>query len=145
MTWVLIKLAVRLVVFTGVFWLATRPRVSKPAAGAGGAKDGKPAVKPARVAIQPRWAIPVVGVLFAALNVALYWALRPVLDLATLKTFSFVMPFVVNALLLWGVARIVARKEWMRIDGLLAGAWLAGMLTLAHGALWLGLDYLPAM
>lgn len=145
MTWLLIRLGVRLVVFTGVFWLATRPRVKKPQAGAGGAKDGKPTVKPARISIQPRWAIPIVGVLFAALNTALYWAVRPVLDLATLKTLSFFMPFVVNALLLWGTVRIVSRKEWIKVDGLLAGAWLAGALTLAHGALYVGLDYLPTL
>jgi uncharacterized membrane protein YvlD (DUF360 family) len=139
MTWILIKLGVRLVAFTAVFWLATWPRKGDPG------KDGKPTVRAPRISIQPRWAIPLVGVLFAALNIGLYWLLRPVLDLATLRSFSWVMPLVVNGLLLWGTARIVARKEWLRIDGFMAAAWLAVALTLAHGVLWVGLDYLPTV
>ncbi len=141
MTWILVKLAIRLVAFTGVFWLATRPR---PLKGRPPTKDGKPELRPPRVKIQPKWAIPLVGVLFAGLNILLYWLLRPVLDLATLRTFSFVMPLIVNGLLLWATAEIVKKKKWLQLDGMLAALWLAGMLTLAHGVLWVGLDYLPA-
>jgi uncharacterized membrane protein YvlD (DUF360 family) len=138
MAWLLIKLGIRLVAFTGVFWLATRPRRSDTTS-----KDGKPVMKPPRISIQPRWAIPLVGVLFGALNTLLYWILRPVLDIATLRTFSWVMPLVVNALLLWGTARIVSQRKWLKLDGLTAMIWLAVALTLAHGVLWFALDYLP--
>ncbi|MCA9678620.1 MAG: phage holin family protein [Kofleriaceae bacterium] len=137
MTWTLVKIAIRLVAFTGVFWLATRPRKGNVKG-----KDGKDS-KPARVKIQPRWAIPLVGVLFAALNIALYWLVRPVLDIATLRSLSLAMPLVVNGLLLWGTARIVEKKQWLEVDGFFAGLWLAGALTIAHGTLWVALDYLP--
>ncbi len=142
MPWILVKLAIRLVVFTGVFWLATRPRPIKGGP-AGAGKDGKPAARPPRVKIQPRWAIPLVGLLFAGLNVLLYWLLRPVLDLATLRTFSPLMPLIVNGLLLWATSEIVKKKKWMQLDGVVAGMWLAGMLTVAHCVLWVSLDYLP--
>jgi uncharacterized membrane protein YvlD (DUF360 family) len=145
MTWVLIKIAIRLVAFTAVFWLATWPRRGAAGSRAGEARTPEGAApRRARISIQPRWAIPLVGVVFAGLNILLYWLLRPVLDLATLRMFSLAMPLVVNGLLLWGTARLVARKQWLKVDGILAAAWLAGILTLAHGALWLGLDYLPA-
>jgi hypothetical protein len=138
MTWILVKLAIRLAAFTAVFWIATRPR--KPKKGS----DAKE-IKPPRISIQPRWAIPVIGVLFAALNTLLYWLMRPVLDLATMRMFSLLMPLIVNGLLLWGTARIVEKKKWMKVDGLLAGAWLAFALTGAHGVLWVTLDYLPSL
>lgn len=138
MPWYL-ALVIRLVAFTAVFWLATRPRREK------GVPKDKAAIRPSKITIQPRWAIPLVGVVFALMNVGLYWLLRPVLDLATLRTFSLVTPFVVNALLLWGTARVVEKKQWLKIDGFVAAAWLAGVLTLAHGVLWLALDYLPAL
>jgi uncharacterized membrane protein YvlD (DUF360 family) len=138
MAWLLIKLGIRLVAFTGVFWLATRPRRGETTG-----KDGKPVMKPPRISIQPRWAIPLIGVTFGALNTLLYWILRPVLDIATLRTFSWVMPLVVNGLLLWGTARIVSQKKWLKLDGLMAMIWLAVALTLAHGVLWFALDYLP--
>jgi hypothetical protein len=133
MLWTLVSVAIRLVAFTAVFWLATRPRKVE------GAEP-----KPPRISIQPRWAIPVIGVVFAALNIVLYWAVRPLLDLATLRTFTIIMPLVVNGLLLWGTTKIVEKRQWMRIDGLFAGAWLAIALTLAHGVLWFGLDFVPS-
>jgi uncharacterized membrane protein YvlD (DUF360 family) len=139
MVWLVVKLAIRLVVFTGVFWLATRPRKTDHLD-----KDGRPELKPPRISIQPRWAIPLIGVLFGALNLVLYWLARPLLDLATLRTFTVLMPLVVNSLLLWGTARIVQKRHWMRIDGFLAAAWLAVALTLAHGVLWAALDYVPS-
>lgn len=138
MTWILVKLAIRLVAFTAVFWFATRPRAVKK-----GEKDAK--ARPPRITIQPRWAIPVIGVLFAALNIVLYWLMRPVLDLATMRMFSLLMPLIVNGLLLYGTARIVEKKQWLKVDGLLAGLWLAFALTAAHGVLWVTLDYLPGL
>ena len=138
MTWLLVKLGVRLVAFTAVFWFATRPRKSGRLD-----KDGKPEVKPARISIQPRRVIPLIGVLFGAMNTILYWILRPLLDIATLGTFTIIMPLVVNSLLLWGTTRLVERRQWIKIDGLFSAIWLAVAITLAHGVLWVALDALP--
>ena len=74
---VLIKLGVRLVVFTGVFWLAARKNQS--------------------IVIEKRWATPLVGLAFAVLNTALYWALTPILNVATLGAAAFAMPLVIMA------------------------------------------------
>ena len=139
MTWMLIKLGLRLVAFTAVFWLATRPRRDK------GVPKDKAHVRPPRISIQPRWAIPLIGVLFAGLNLGLYWLLRPLLNLASMGMFSIATPLAANALLLWGTTRIVARKQWLKVDGWMAAAWLCVALTAAHGALWLSLDYLPTL
>jgi uncharacterized membrane protein YvlD (DUF360 family) len=121
---ILIKLGIRLVVFTAVFWLAAR--------------------KNDKVIFEKRWATPLVAFTFAVLNTALYWALTPILNLATLGAIGFVMPLVVNAALLAATVRIFARKRhWFRIDGFFATMWMATFLTLAHGLCWLGLDYIP--
>lgn len=120
----LIKLGVRLVVFTGVFWLAAK--------------------KVDKIVIEKKWATPLVGFAFAVLNTALYWALKPVLDVATLGVVGFAMPLVINGVLLMVTARIFQRKQqWFRIDGFFAGMWMAIFLTLAHGVLWAAMDYLP--
>jgi uncharacterized membrane protein YvlD (DUF360 family) len=121
---VLIKLGVRLVVFTGVFWLAAR--------------------KNKKIIIEKRWATPLVGLAFAVLNTALYWALKPLLNLATLGALAFVMPLVINGALLGVTVRIFQNKpHWFRVDGWLAMLWMAVVLTAAHGLLWVGVDYLP--
>jgi len=138
MAWMLLKVGLRLVAFTAVFWFASRPRRDKALP-----KDAPR--KPPRIAIRPRWAIVLVGVLFAALNTVLYWLVRSVLDLATLRMFSLLMPLVVNAFLLWGTSQIVARKQWLRIDGWFAAVSLVAALSLTQGALWLALDYLPTV
>lgn len=120
----LIKLGVRLLVFTGVFWLAAR--------------------RNEKIVIEKKWATPLVGFAFAVLNTALYWALKPILNLATLGAIGFVMPLLINGALLALTERIFARKQqWFRIEGFLATLWMAVFLTLAHGALWVALDYLP--
>jgi hypothetical protein len=137
--WFLIRFGIRLVAFTGVFWFATRPRKSDRLD-----KDGKPEVKPARISIQPRRVIPLIGGLFGVLNTCLYLILRPLLNLATLGTFSVIMPLVVNGLLLWGTTRIVEKRHWIKIDGFLSAAWLVGAITIAHGVLFVALEYLPA-
>jgi len=121
---VLIKLGIRLVVFTAVFWLAVK--------------------KNEKVVIKPKWAVPIVAAVFALLNVGLYWALRPILNLATLGAIGFVMPLVINGVLLAVTVRIFQnRQQWFRIDGILAMLWMAVFLTIAHGVLWVGIDYLP--
>ena len=120
----LIKLGVRLVVFTAVFWVAAK--------------------KNQKIIIEKKWATPVVGLSFAVLNTALYWLLGRVLNIATLGVVGFAMPLVINGVLLMVTARVFQRKpQWFRLDGFFAGMWMAIFLTLAHGVLWLGLDYLP--
>ena len=126
-TAVLIKLGVRLVVFTAVFWFAAK--------------------KNDKVVFSHRWAPPIVALVFAVLNTVMYWALRPLLDLATLGAVGFAMPFIVNTLLLYATVRIFrlrpATAKWFTIDGIFATLWMATFLTIAHGVLWLGLDYIP--
>ena len=120
----LIKLGVRLVVFTGVFWLAAK--------------------KNEKVIFEKKWATPLVAFTFAVLNTALYWVLSKVVNLATLGAISFLMPLVINTLLLGITVRVFqSKKHWFRIDGWLAMMWMAIALTLAHGLLWLGVDYIP--
>lgn len=150
MTWTLIKLGIRLVAFTAVFWWAAKPPKGYVPPAPPDPKGKKEPSRPAysgpepRILIRPKWAIPVIGMLFAILNVALYWILRPLLDLATLRTASFAIPFVVNGVILWGTARIVHKKQWLKISGVLAAVWLAAMVTIAQGTLWVILDYIPA-
>jgi hypothetical protein len=120
---VLIRLGASLVLFTAVFWIAAR-------------RDPK-------VKIGNKWATPLIGVVFALFNFALYWALTPILNLATLGAIGFVMPLVVNLLFLAATVRIFEAKKWLVIEGLFSMLKLALFLTLAHGVLWLALDYFP--
>jgi len=134
---VLVKLGVRLVVFTAVFWIAAK--------------------RNPKIVFAKKWAPPVVGLVFALLNTALYWALTPVLDLATFGSIAFAMPLVVNALLLAVTERVFANRlaidpknpkaapqPWFHIDGFFANMWMAIYLTIAHGVVWVAVDYLPA-
>lgn len=123
MSILLIKLGVRFVVFTAVFWLAAK--------------------KNPKVVVRPSWATPIIAAVFALLNTGIYWALKPILNLATLGAIGFAMPLVVNILLLAVTVRLFAKKEWLKIDGLVATMWMAIILTIAHGVLWFGVDYLP--
>ena len=143
---ILIELGVRLVVFGVVFFFAAR--------------------KNPKVVISAKRATPVVAFVFAALNTILYWALTPILNLATMGAVGFVMPFIVNMLLLIATVRFfrwdklpkikvkVGRagqdggdktetRPWIEIQGMMTMFWMAGILTLAHGVLWFALDYLP--
>jgi hypothetical protein len=110
-------------VFTAVFWFAAK--------------------KNDRVVFAKTWAPPVVALVFAVLNTAIYWMLLPVLAIATLGAIGFAMPFIVNTILLAATVRIFQSREWFKIDGLLATLWMATFLTVAHGVLWFALDYLP--
>ena len=122
---ILIKLGVRLVVFTGVFWLAAR--------------------KNEKVIFEKKWAMPLVALTFAVLNTALYWILKPVLDIASLGAIGFALPLLINGLLLYATVKIFSKKQhWFRIDGFFATMWMATFLTVAHGVLWFAVDYLPA-
>lgn len=120
---ILIKLAVRLVIFTGVFWFAAR--------------------KNKAVIFEKRWAPPLVGLVFAILNTGLYWMLRPLMNFATLGALGFALPFLINGAMLYGTMKLFETKKWFRIDGVFATLWMAMFLTLAHGALWVALDYIP--
>lgn len=121
---VLIKLGVRLVVFGLTFFIAAR-------------------VNP-KVLLHKKWATPLIALVFATLNTALYWALKPVLNLATLGALAFFMPFIANMLFLYATLKIFEKKKWFEIQGIVTTLWMAGILTLTHGALYLGLDYFPA-
>jgi hypothetical protein len=145
---VLIKLGVRLLIFGAVFYLAAR--------------------RNPKVVIHARWATPLVAFVFAGLNTGLYWALKPILDLATFGALGFVMPLVINAILLVATVKFFAWEKLPRaltkvtdkdaktddgakpvaqplfeIRGLFATLYMATALTIAHGALWVALDYLP--
>jgi hypothetical protein len=122
-TGVLIKLGVSLVVFTAVFFVAAR--------------------RNEKIKIENKWAMPLIGVVFAVLNVAVYWALAPILNLATLGAIGFLMPLVVNLIFLGATVRLFESKKWLVIDGMIAFVKLALYLTVAHGLMWLSLDYLP--
>lgn len=123
-TAILIKLGVRLVVFGLVFFIATR--------------------KNPKVVVSKKRVLPLIALVFAVLNTALYWLLAPILNVATLGAAGFLMPFVVNMVLLIGTVKIFSRWKWFEIQGVMTTLWMAAFLTLAHGALWLGLDYFPA-
>lgn len=114
MTEFLIEFGVRFLVFGGVF--------------------GVTAWKAERVTVEPKWALPLVGLVFAVLNVALYWGMRPILDVATLGAMGFLMPLIVNCILLYGTNRVL---KPLKIDGILMMLWLALYLTVAHGVLWI--------
>jgi uncharacterized membrane protein YvlD (DUF360 family) len=70
--------------------------------------------------------------------------LAPILNVATLGAAGFLMPFVVNMVLLVGTVKIFEKWKWFQVDGLMTTLWMAAFLTIAHGALYLGLDYFPA-
>jgi hypothetical protein len=148
-TGILIKLGVRLLIFGVVFYIAAR--------------------RNPKIVIPVKWATPLVALVFALLNTGLYWALLPVLDLATLGALGFAMPLIVNILLLWATVRFFAwdklprfvvtasktddkkkkeekgeAKPLFAIDGIFAMLWMALIVTVAHGVLWFALDYVPS-
>jgi len=122
-TGVLIKLGASFLLFSAVFFVAAR--------------------KHPKVQIQPRWATPLIALVFAVLNVAASWLLTQLLNLATLGAIGIFMPFVVNLIFLFATVRIFESKKWLVIDGLIATIWMALYLTIAHGVIWFALDYLP--
>lgn len=119
----LVKLGVRLLVFTAVFWIAAKKNKS--------------------IVFDKKWATPIIALTFAILNTGLYWMLEPILNLATMGALAFAMPLVINGALLLATERAFHSRKWFRIDGVIALLWMAIFLTLAHGALWVAIDYLP--
>ena len=118
MTELLVKLAVRFGVFLLVFAFA--------------------AWKMEKVRIHPKIALPLVGLVFAILNVGLYWLLKPVLNIATLGAGWLVVPFVLNGAFLWATQKLLRP---LRIEGFFTTIKLAVILTAAHGLCWLVLDH----
>ncbi len=141
----LIKLGIRIVGFLAVFWFATR--------------------KNPKIVVKPTWALPLVAGFFALINAGLYWLLKPVLNLASFHAIWFLMPLVLNLIFLVATVRVfqskdappppltkgakdaprpkASRRPSLRIDGIRATLYLAGLLTVAHGVLWFAVDYLP--
>ena len=120
---VLIKLGVRFVVFGLAFWLVAR--------------------KNPNVVMPNKWATPLIALVFALLNTIVYWALSPILNLATMGAIGFAMPLIANIIFLMITERIFRAKKWIQIKGLMTTVWLAIILTATHGALWLAIDYIP--
>jgi uncharacterized membrane protein YvlD (DUF360 family) len=111
------KLAVRVVVFALSFAVA--------------------AARIRGVRVTPKLALPVVGLVFALLNTGLYWLLKPILNLATLGGLSLLAPFLLNVGFLWATDRLLRP---LRISGMKPLIWLALLLTIVHGVLYLALD-----
>src|SRR5437764_396304 len=82
----LLKLGIRLVVFTLVFWVAAH--------------------RNKKVTVSHRWAYPVIALVFAALNTILYAALSPIFNTVTFGMLGLVMPLAINSGLLYGTVRI---------------------------------------
>ena len=122
-TGVLIKIGVRLVVFGLVFFIAAK--------------------KHPKVKITNKWATPLIALVFALLNTVLYWALSPILNVASMGALEIAMPFALNLIFLLITIRIFQSKKWLEVDGFRATALITLLLGLAHCALWFGLDYLP--
>jgi hypothetical protein len=120
---VLIKLGVRFVVFGLAFFLAAR--------------------KNPKVVMPNKWATPLIALTFALLNTAVYWALKPILNLASMGVLGFLAPFIANIVFLLITVRIFKKKKWLEIQSTMTFLWMALFLTAIHGALWLGLDYIP--
>lgn len=120
---VLIKLGVRFVVFGLTFWIVAR--------------------KNPKVVMPNKWATPLVALVFAALNTLVYWALAPILNLATMGALSLALPLVANCIFLLVTERIFRAKKWIEIQGLWTTLVMSLILTAVHGLCWLGLDYIP--
>jgi Mycobacterial 4 TMS phage holin, superfamily IV len=120
---VLIKLGVRFVVFGLAFFIAAK--------------------KNPKIVLRNKWATPLIALVFALLNTLVYWALSPVLNLATLGAVGFLMPLVANLIFLVVTVKIFEKKKWIEIKSVMAYGWMALILTAVHGLCWLGLDYLP--
>jgi len=117
----LIKTGIRFLVFVAVFWFAAR-RFEK-------------------VTVEPKWALPLVGVVFALMNVGLYWLLKPILGVATVGLFGFAIPFLLNGLFLYLTIAVVGKlRTKLEIDGTMTMIKMCIVVTLAHGVLWLILD-----
>lgn len=114
MTWFLVKLLIRVVVF--------------------GVAIGYVLRSSERVTVQPKKALPLVALVFALLNAALYPVLKFGINLVTLWSLFFLVPFVANALLLLGTSRLIGKlkKVKFEIDGIFPYAYAAAIVTVGH-------------
>jgi hypothetical protein len=112
-----LDLAIRLVLFTGVFWGAALKDLIK---------------------IDKKWARPLVALVFAVLDTALYRLLGSLFDMTI---GAFVMPLVVNLVLLMVTVKVFETKKWIETDGLFSTVWVALLLTAAHGLLHVVFTY----
>ena len=123
MIWLLIKIAIHIVVFGLVFGFAVW--------------------RSERVTVKPKIAIPLVAIVFALFNGLLYSLVSFVVSLATLGLAFLIMPFVLNAAFLLLTGYVLKRlKVEVTLDGMFTIAWLAALLTGAHGVLWLTFKFL---
>jgi uncharacterized membrane protein YvlD (DUF360 family) len=81
------------------------------------------------VKVTPPHALPLVALVFALLNTLLYWLLAPVLNLVTLWTLWFLVPFLANGVFLYVTDRIL---KPLKIEGMVAFLKTAGIVTVAH-------------
>jgi hypothetical protein len=96
-----------------------------------------------RIEVKPRWAVPLVGLVFALLNAGLYWLLKPVLNVATLGVAALVVPLVVNGVFLWATHKAVSRaRVKLLVGGFRPALFLTLVLTATQGALYLAFDVL---
>lgn len=113
MTWFLIKLLIRVVVFGVAIAFVMRRQTG--------------------IRVKPRAALPLVALTFAAMNTLLYtlfmWVVGPVVSILTLGLGALALPFVLNGAFLWATQRVVKN---FKIDGLIPLAYAAFVLTVAH-------------
>jgi hypothetical protein len=81
------------------------------------------------VKVTPPHALPLVALVFAVLNTALYWLIAGALNLVTLWTLFFLVPFIANGVFLYATDRIL---KPLKIDGMIAFLKTAGIVTIAH-------------
>jgi uncharacterized membrane protein YvlD (DUF360 family) len=86
------------------------------------------------VKVEPKHAIPVVALVFALLNATLYLLLSWVFNLFTLWSLFFLVPFVVNGLLLYATDRLV---KYFEIKGVIPFLKTVGIMTAAHLLVWI--------
>ena len=81
------------------------------------------------VKVEPRSKLPLVALVFALLNALLYSLLATVLNLTTLWLLFFLVPFVVNGVLLLVTDKLM---KSFRIDSISALVRTAAIVTVAH-------------
>jgi len=82
-----------------------------------------------KVRVEPRAALPVVALVFAVLNTALYGLIGFAVKVVSLWTLAIFAPFLANMALLWITDRIL---KPLKIDGLMALLHASVIITIAH-------------
>ena len=81
------------------------------------------------VTIQPRWALPLVALVFAVLNAFLYPLIKIGINVVTLWTLFLIVPFLVNAALLLLTDKVLRP---FKIESMTALLYASAAVTLAH-------------